>query len=304
MSGLFINYRRDDTAPYAGRICDYLRRSFPKNKVFMDIDGIDPGEDFAKTINQTLALSKVVLVIIGPRWENITDRNGARRLEDPDDYVVRELCAALDSDARVIPILVGGAVMPTIDKLPSRLQPLVRRNAIELSDTRFLNDAERLSVAIAKVIDPSNSQTIPPKIVQPSSTGSESASADSLAKFKIILWVQYSILIFNLIVAIGQFGAAGGTEEGAEEILFLLVILYIIFAAWFNVMLLRGKNWARILYTIMIPISFLSLSDQSDAQVVLNAVYYSFAIWLIRLMFTAPIKSIFQSASKGSPSDA
>ena len=38
MDGIFINYRRDDSAPYAGRLYDHLRRSFPGQKVFMDID--------------------------------------------------------------------------------------------------------------------------------------------------------------------------------------------------------------------------------------------------------------------------
>ena len=154
MSGLFINYRREDAAPYAGRLHDFLQRVFPDSKVFMDIDGIDLGEDFVYAINQKLAASKVVIAVIGPNWEKVIDGTGSRRLDNPDDYVVRELYSALESNMRVIPVLVGGAVMPRSDALPTRLQPLVRRNAIEISDTRFVTDAERLCAAIARVINP------------------------------------------------------------------------------------------------------------------------------------------------------
>ena len=96
MNGLFISYRREDTAPYAGRLCDFLRREFPDDDIFMDIDAIDPGEDFVDRINRTLAASKIVIAVIGPKWVQIADANGARRLDNPDDYVVRELCAALE----------------------------------------------------------------------------------------------------------------------------------------------------------------------------------------------------------------
>jgi hypothetical protein len=49
---LFINYRRDDTAPYAGRLTDHLTKHFGKDQVFIDIDQIEPGEDFLEAINR------------------------------------------------------------------------------------------------------------------------------------------------------------------------------------------------------------------------------------------------------------
>ena len=154
MDGIFINYRRDDSAPYAGRLYDHLRRSFPGQKVFMDIDAIDPGEDFVDAINRTLESSRVVLAVIGRSWSAAADEAGKRRLDNPDDYVVRELSAALASKARVIPVLVGGASMPRTDALPVPLVALARRNAIEVSDSRFSFDADRLGAAIRKLLDP------------------------------------------------------------------------------------------------------------------------------------------------------
>ena len=37
---LFISYRRDDSAGYAGRVHDRLQREFGGNLLFMDVDSI------------------------------------------------------------------------------------------------------------------------------------------------------------------------------------------------------------------------------------------------------------------------
>ena len=46
MSGIFINYRRDDGAAYAGRLSERLKEYFGEDQVFMDILTIEPGLDF------------------------------------------------------------------------------------------------------------------------------------------------------------------------------------------------------------------------------------------------------------------
>ena len=153
MKGIFISYRRADSAPYAGRICDHLRRTFPSVSVFMDVEAINPGADFVKAVDANLAGSGVVLAVIGPQWESIRDGDGRARVEDPNDYVVRELATAIQRQANVIPLLVGGAQMPSAATLPPSLQELSRRNAIEMSDNRFAEDAERLCKAIAGALD-------------------------------------------------------------------------------------------------------------------------------------------------------
>ena len=42
MSGVFISYRREDSQQLAGRLFDRLVQRFGKNRVFRDIDAIDP----------------------------------------------------------------------------------------------------------------------------------------------------------------------------------------------------------------------------------------------------------------------
>jgi peptidoglycan/xylan/chitin deacetylase (PgdA/CDA1 family) len=147
---LFINYRREDTAPYAGRLYDRLTAHFGEDQVFIDIDQIEPGEDFVEVINRKVGTCDIAIVAIGPRWLSATDASGKRRLDDEEDFVRMEIVAALQRNIRVIPVLVGGAQMPRKQDLPEALAPLSRRNAIELSETRFHADVNRLIEAIEK----------------------------------------------------------------------------------------------------------------------------------------------------------
>ena len=76
MPRLMISYRRQDTAPYAGRLYDRLIQSFGRDSVFMDIDTIRPGEDFVSVIEDTLSKADVLLALIGPRWSDVTTTQG------------------------------------------------------------------------------------------------------------------------------------------------------------------------------------------------------------------------------------
>jgi hypothetical protein len=54
MRKIFISYRRDDAEEAAGRLSDHLVVQFGHDNIFMDVDGIDPGRDFRKVIDETL----------------------------------------------------------------------------------------------------------------------------------------------------------------------------------------------------------------------------------------------------------
>jgi len=151
MAKIFINYRRKDSAPYAGRLYDRLAGHFGHDHVFMDIDQIEPGEVFDQVIEDKLAAVQAAVVLIGEHWLDIADANGQRRLDDPDDWVRLEISAVLERGIRVIPVLVGGATMPKSTQLPECLVPLTRRQAIEITDHRFHADAEKLIKALDKI---------------------------------------------------------------------------------------------------------------------------------------------------------
>jgi hypothetical protein len=152
MAGIFINYRRDDVPGVAGRLFDYLALKFPRRSLFMDVDAMKPGIDFAKQLDTQISQCQALLAVIGPHWLNAKDKAGARRLDAEKDYVRIELASALKRAIPVIPILVDGATMPREDTLSDDLKPLARRHALELRHTRFNADADAIMRALEKVL--------------------------------------------------------------------------------------------------------------------------------------------------------
>ena len=152
MPGIFISYRREDTAGHAGRIFDRLREKFGRDKVFMDVAGIEPGVDFVEAIDRAVGSCDVLLVIIGKKWLTCADASGNRRLDDPKDFIRLETATALRRDIRVIPVLVQDAAMPGEGDLPDDLKKLARRQATEIGDTHWDSDTEQLIQTLAKVL--------------------------------------------------------------------------------------------------------------------------------------------------------
>ena len=141
---MFISYRRDDAAGYAGRLEEALEKRLGRGSVFRDVLDIAPGADFVEAIRQRLSGAQTVLVLIGPRWTG-GDAPGTRRIDDAQDFVRLEVQVALESRARVVPLLLPGARMPTEAELPGPLKPLARRNAFSLNDANWDADIARLA---------------------------------------------------------------------------------------------------------------------------------------------------------------
>lgn len=152
MPGIFISYRRDDAAGWAGRLSADLRAGLRGAAVFMDIDAIPPGVPYDDYIAQAVGSCDVLIALIGPHWLTVTDKAGRRRLDDPADLTRLEILAALQRNIRVIPALVGGAEMPAADELPDALKPLGRRQAYELADHRWNGDCARLVQVLKPIV--------------------------------------------------------------------------------------------------------------------------------------------------------
>ena len=146
---IFINYRRDDVAGVAGRLSDSLGRYFGDGRVFRDVDGIDAGANFEEVLKTTTQSADAMIVLIGRHWATVADAQGRPRLHDPDDWVAREIAAALTKNIPVYPVLIESAQMPRADELPASLQLLVRHNAISISDHRWSSDVTRLAKIVA-----------------------------------------------------------------------------------------------------------------------------------------------------------
>ena len=108
-----------------------------------------------------------MLVLIGPKWLEITDAHGRRRLDDPHDWIRQEISTALRRGIRVVPVLIDGTPLPDESALSDDLKPLVRRQALELADTRWRGDLQRLVETLAKLpglkLQSSDQEAEPPK---------------------------------------------------------------------------------------------------------------------------------------------
>ena len=142
--GIFLSYRREDAAPYARLLQFQLRDRFPDVRVFMDLDSIEAGLDFAEVIREWVDSCAVLVALIGRQWATLADEQGRPRLDNPDDFVRFEVQAALERGVRVVPVLVDGARPLRSEQLPAELQKLARLNALELSYGRYEYDAGRL----------------------------------------------------------------------------------------------------------------------------------------------------------------
>jgi len=155
--GVFLSYRRADTAGHAGRICDDLERHFGTPVVFRDIDSIRVGSDFVQALASAVANARVAIILIGDTWLSEASDDGVPRITDPEDHVHREVAMALQEPSlTVVPVLVEGVSMPAELELPEPLRGLARLQAIELSDSRWGYDIKRL----AQVLDTAGIQGI------------------------------------------------------------------------------------------------------------------------------------------------
>jgi predicted ATPase len=144
----FISYRRQDSAPYAGRLYDDLCEHFGAAQVFMDVDTTEIGADYERVIVETIERADVLVAVVGPNWLAATDDRGRRRLDSQDDFVRRELELALNGNARVIPVLVQEAVMPAAGELPPSIAAFAHRQALIMSDRRWRADVAELVRAL------------------------------------------------------------------------------------------------------------------------------------------------------------
>jgi tetratricopeptide (TPR) repeat protein len=151
-SCIFISYRRDDARGASGRVWDWLRIGFGRERVFRDVASIGAGK-WRHKIEQALATSKACVAVIGRRWADATN---LPRLQDPNDMVRHELESALASGDQelltVIPLLVEDAQLAQIpaDQLPESLRPLLGDwNVLALSESGWDDDTRRLIEAIA-----------------------------------------------------------------------------------------------------------------------------------------------------------
>jgi hypothetical protein len=139
---IFINYRRQDAGD-AGRLTDWLVAHFGQSRVFIDVTGIEGGQQFPDRLSEAIRECRAFIAIVTPRW--------AAELHDPDDWVRREVREALAAGRPVIPVLVHGAPPPARSDLPPDLAEMADTHAHVLSDVDFRDDVGRLIETLERV---------------------------------------------------------------------------------------------------------------------------------------------------------
>ena len=150
MAGIFISYRRDDSAAQARAVWERLCRELGRDQVFMDVDGIDPGDDFTEVIDRQLKGCQVMLVMIGAKWHSVTDAYGRPRLHHQHDFVRYEVATALLRRIKLVPVLIDNAPPPLEEHLPVELHPLLRRQGLELDFQRHTETALNRLVKVCR----------------------------------------------------------------------------------------------------------------------------------------------------------
>jgi hypothetical protein len=150
VGGVFINYRGKDTKAYGALLYTTLAQRFGEDLVFLDSETIGPGDDFEYLLLSQVRRSAALLAVIGPDWL-MADAAGLRRIDDPQDWIRRELKAAFTAAVTVIPVLTDQATMPVPSDLPADIAELGRRQYRHLRHREATHDLARLSEELVEV---------------------------------------------------------------------------------------------------------------------------------------------------------
>jgi hypothetical protein len=209
MSLIFISYRREDSAGYAGRLHEALERRLGEGQVFRDAETLEPGQDFVEAINVRLRHCRACLVLIGREWLDARDTAGRRRLDHEHDYVRLEIAAALARpDVVVIPVLVEDEKMPAETDLPDSIRPLSRRHAVSLRDESWDFDVDRLEKSLRKSIGSGDALSDAGRAAAPVSTGVRQPAARTLR------WAAIGAVLLAALFAVRELWR---DDEGSGE---------------------------------------------------------------------------------------
>lgn len=208
--GVFINYRATDSFYAADLLFVGLTAVVGMDRVFLDSESIEPGADFVDALTQRVRDADIVLAVIGPTWLTAVGPDGGRLIDDPTDWIRRELAEAFDAGVLVVPILTDRAVMPTEADLPvdiarlGRAQYLWLRQRAARADLGLLVD--RLTGLIAAAPPEVRPSTPTPRQL-PASTCLFAGRTDELAMLTSALG--------HATVVISAIGGAGGIGKTA-----------------------------------------------------------------------------------------
>lgn len=152
MGGVFVSYRTGDGDWAATLIARELATRFGRHNVFLASKSIRLGEDFAERIEARLRECDVLLVVVGARWRTIRNPAGQPRIDDENDWVNREIVAAMEHGLRLIPVLLDGVSRLDESELPAIIARLARSQYLRLHHRNDDRDIARLLDELAELV--------------------------------------------------------------------------------------------------------------------------------------------------------
>ncbi|MCP2167240.1 toll/interleukin-1 receptor domain-containing protein [Goodfellowiella coeruleoviolacea] len=151
MTNVFLNYRVADE-PYGAALLDRsLSERFGSEAVFLASKSIRLGADWEKSMFDAIRQSAALLVVMGKKWLDAVDDHGRRRLDDPDDFVRREILTAFELGKVVVPVRLNTPRLSR-DELPPALAQLAACQDIEVRFRSAQPDIDNLANRLSAII--------------------------------------------------------------------------------------------------------------------------------------------------------
>lgn len=175
--GIFISHRSGDASFAAAYVHRTLVNRFGERSVFYAARGAAPGTDFETALTEAARHARVVIVLIGPTWLTATDEHGLRRIDRRTDWVRREIEAATQAGAWIIPVLLEGAKMMSEQDLPSSLATLAHRQALRLDPAHADSTISKLADTIVELLPEATAVDRPRAMARETLSGAELVAA-------------------------------------------------------------------------------------------------------------------------------
>jgi hypothetical protein len=198
MRKIFINYRRAEAEYAAGALGRDLRRHFGDDRIFRDKEDIAGGASWKRRVLDEINRESALLILIGRDWAKVTDAQGKRRLENPDDPLRMEIADGLSDGAAILPILLENAEMPADTELPEDLRSITEHNALKLRDSDWQYDLTNIC------------RTLERAGFQPIASSPQTKDAPSLPKTAVGSRVVVAAVIVALVSVLAAFGGLAG----------------------------------------------------------------------------------------------
>ncbi|WAL63898.1 TIR domain-containing protein [Amycolatopsis cynarae] len=141
---VFLNYRTAGGTLEVFLLDEELRRRLGDDAVFRDHRSLRAGEDFAEVLLRNARGVKVMLSVIGARWDASYDERGGRLLDQGGDWVRREIAEALAHGVCVVPVILGVRSRLDPDELPADIRKLAGLQTLQLVERADRQDVARL----------------------------------------------------------------------------------------------------------------------------------------------------------------